>query len=165
MQQNCNSNTDLSILTDKITHSQDSFKITFKFDFILEAKQLQNFLLPQAGIQIQPFESSADQGNLAEILLTQMAEYMEPSLVSQLDCERIKLARISCWDGWTPQLITRICTHLIDRVCLGQFFGAFGTHFENKFVLKCKTKSLYWLVSFSVKINFMITNYKLDKTS
>jgi hypothetical protein len=83
-------------LTDKITHSQDSFKITFKFDFILEAKQLQNFLLPQAGIQIQPFESSADQGNLAEILLTQMAEYMEPSLVSQLDCERIKLARISC---------------------------------------------------------------------
>ncbi len=59
---------------------------TWKFDFILEAKQLQNFLLPQAGVQSQPFESSADQSNLAEILLTQVAKYMEPSLVSQLDC-------------------------------------------------------------------------------
>ena len=66
---------------------------TCKFDLILEAKQLQNFLLPQAGIQSQPFESSADPGNLAEIFLTQVAEYMEPNLVGQLDCERVKLAR------------------------------------------------------------------------
>jgi hypothetical protein len=65
-----------------------------KFDFISEAKQLQDFLLPQAGIKSQPFESSADPGNLAEILLTQVAEYMEPSLVSQLDCERVQLVRI-----------------------------------------------------------------------
>jgi hypothetical protein len=56
-----------------------------KFDFISEAKQLHDFLLPQARIQSQPFESSADQGNLAEILLAQVAENMEPNLVSQLD--------------------------------------------------------------------------------
>ncbi len=67
--------------------------VTCKLDFISEAKQLQDFLLPQAGIKSQSFESSADQGNLAEILLTQVAEYMEPSLVSQLDCEGVQLAR------------------------------------------------------------------------
>ncbi len=62
-------------------------------------------------------------------------------------------------------MMTRIFTPFIHRVCFGQFFGAFGTHFENKFVLKYKTQSIYWLASFSVKINFMVTNYKLDKTS
>jgi len=124
---------------------------TCKFDLILEAKQLQNFLLPQAGIQSQPFEFSADQGNLAEILLTQVAEYMEPGLVSQLDCEGVQLARFLLRDGRTPQMMTRICTHFIHSVCLGQFFGALGTHFENKFVLKCKTQSIYCFVVFGAK--------------
>jgi hypothetical protein len=100
---------------------------TCKFDLILEAKQLQNFLLPQAGIQSQPFEFSADQGNLAEILLTQVAEYMEPSLVSQLDCEGVQLARILLRDGRTPHVITRTGNHFIHSVCPGQPFGPFST--------------------------------------
>jgi hypothetical protein len=67
------------ILLDEIRHMQ----ILFNF----RNETIAKFLLPQAGIHSQSFEFSADQGNLAEILLTQVAEYMEPSLVSQLDCE------------------------------------------------------------------------------
>jgi hypothetical protein len=83
-----------------------------KFDFISEAKQLQDFLLPRTGIQSQPFESSADQGNLAEILLAQVAKYMEPCLVSQLDCEGVQLARILLRDRRT-HMITRTGNHFI----------------------------------------------------
>jgi hypothetical protein len=62
-------------------------------------------------------------------------------------------------------MMTRICTHFIHRVCLGQFFGAFGTHFENKFVLKCKTQSIYCFVVFGAKISCTVTKYNLHETA